>query len=53
MEPTPALAVRPPVPLGTHALGSFPEQARFALGPDGSLLVELADVAVADLMQAR
>lgn len=44
---------RPPVRLGAHALGSFPEQARFALAGDGSLLVEQADVAVADLMQAR
>lgn len=43
----------PPVRLGAHALGSFPEQARFALAGDGSLLVEQADVAVADLMQAR
>ena len=39
--------------LGAHALGTFPEQASFALGDGGSLLVEQADVAVADLMQAR
>lgn len=38
---------------GAHALGSFPEQASFTLAADGSLLIEQADVSVADLMQAR
>ena len=39
--------------LGQHALGTFPERARFALdGPD-AVRVEVANTAVADLMQAR
>ncbi len=39
--------------LSSHALGSFPERASFALAADGSAWVELANTAVADLMQAR
>lgn len=44
---------RPAQPLSSHALGSFPERASFALAADGSAWVELAHTAVADLMQAR
>ncbi|MCU7372300.1 winged helix-turn-helix domain-containing protein [Paucibacter sp. O1-1] len=44
---------RPAQLLSSHALGSFPERASFALGADGSAWVELAHTAVADLMQAR
>jgi Tol biopolymer transport system component/DNA-binding winged helix-turn-helix (wHTH) protein len=39
--------------LSEHALGTFPELATFTLGPDGTALVDIADTAVADLMQAR
>jgi Tol biopolymer transport system component/DNA-binding winged helix-turn-helix (wHTH) protein len=39
--------------LGRYALGTFPERARFTLdGPD-AVRVEVANTAVADLMQAR
>jgi Tol biopolymer transport system component/DNA-binding winged helix-turn-helix (wHTH) protein len=39
--------------LSRHALGTFPERARFTLdGPD-AVRVEVANTAVADLMQAR
>lgn len=34
-------------------LGTLPERARLAIAADGGLLVELADTATADLMQAR
>jgi Tol biopolymer transport system component/DNA-binding winged helix-turn-helix (wHTH) protein len=40
-------------PLSEHALGSFPELATFTLAADGTALVDLANTAVADLMQAR
>ena len=39
--------------LSVHPLGTFPELARFALAPDGSLLTEVSNSAVADLMQIR
>ncbi len=39
--------------LSVHALGTFPELARFALAADGSALVEVSNSAVADLMQMR
>ena len=39
--------------LSKHALGSFPERARFALFGDDAVLVEVSNAAVADLMQAR
>lgn len=39
--------------LGEHALGSFPERASFDIGADGSVLVEVADSDVADIMHAR
>lgn len=39
--------------LSEHALGSFPELARFALLGDKAVLVEVSDTAGADLMQAR
>lgn len=44
---------RPAQLLSSHSLGSFPERASFALAADGSAWVELANTAVADLMQAR
>jgi Tol biopolymer transport system component len=44
---------RPAELLSRHALGTFPERASFALAADGSVWVELAHTAVADLMQAR
>ena len=37
--------------LSVHALGTFPELARFAPAADGSVLVEVSNSAVADLMQ--
>lgn len=39
--------------LSDHALGTFPELATFTLAGDGAVLVEVAEAAVADLMQAR
>lgn len=42
-----------PVLLSEHPLGTFPEFATFALDADGSVQVDLANTAVADLMQAR
>jgi len=39
--------------LSVHALGTFPELARFAVAADGSVLVEVSNSAVADLMQMR
>lgn len=39
--------------LGQHPLGTFPERARFALDGADGVLVEVANTAVADLMQAR
>lgn len=39
--------------LSEHALGTFPEFATFTLAADGSALVDVANTAVADLMQAR
>lgn len=39
------------VTLSEHPLGTFPERARFALAADDSVLVELSNIAVADLMQ--
>ena len=39
--------------LSEHALGTFPELATFTLAADGSARVDVANTAVADLMQAR
>ncbi len=39
--------------LSEHTLGTFPEFATFTLAADGTALVDLANTAVADLMQAR
>jgi Tol biopolymer transport system component/DNA-binding winged helix-turn-helix (wHTH) protein len=39
--------------LGEHSLGSFPERASFDIGPDGTVLVEMANSDVADIMLAR
>ena len=39
--------------LSQHPLGTFPERARFTLDGPGAVLVEVANTAVADLMQAR
>lgn len=39
--------------LSQHPLGTFPERARLAVALDGSVRVEVANTAVADLMQLR
>jgi hypothetical protein len=39
--------------LSVHALGTFPELASFALAADDSVLAEISNTAVADLMQIR
>nr|WP_315490222.1 winged helix-turn-helix domain-containing protein [uncultured Rhodoferax sp.] len=39
--------------LSVHALGTFPELASFAMAADGSVLAEISNSAVADLMQIR
>jgi len=42
-----------PQALGSHPVGTFPERARFALGPDGQVWVELANSNGADLYRVR
>ena len=39
--------------LGEHSLGSFPERASFDIAADGTVLVEVANSDVADIMLAR
>lgn len=41
------------VVLSEHPLGTFPELASFALAADGAVVVDIANTAVADLMQVR
>lgn len=47
------LAGGTPTLLSEHALGTFPEFATFTPAADGTVLVDLANTAVADLMLAR